>query len=150
MLPTSVEIVIGDVGDPATLTPAVQGCNKIIYCATARSSITVDLNRVDYQGVYNLTKAFQDYNNKLAQLRAGKSSKSKLLLAKFKSPDSLNGWHVRKGTYFQDDTLATKYDAGMDAKFEFTDTANAVFSGYIFFSVLNSTQHYTQMPCILC
>ena len=59
MLPTSVKIVIGDVGDPAALRSAVEGCNKIIYCATARSSITVDLNRVDHQGVYNLSKAFQ-------------------------------------------------------------------------------------------
>ena len=59
MLPTSAKIVIGDVRDPAALRSAVEGCNKIIYCATARSSITVDLNRVDYQGVYNLSKAFQ-------------------------------------------------------------------------------------------
>lgn len=59
MLPTSVKIVIGDVGDPSSLKAAVKGCNKIIYCATARSSITGDLNRVDYQGVSNLTKAFQ-------------------------------------------------------------------------------------------
>nr|XP_043612585.1 protein HIGH CHLOROPHYLL FLUORESCENCE PHENOTYPE 173, chloroplastic-like isoform X2 [Erigeron canadensis]XP_043625775.1 protein HIGH CHLOROPHYLL FLUORESCENCE PHENOTYPE 173, chloroplastic-like isoform X2 [Erigeron canadensis] len=131
MLPTSVKIVIGDVGDPATLRVAVQGCNKIIYCATARSSITVDLNRVDYQGVYNLSKAFQDYNNKLAQLRAGKSSKSKLTLAKFKSADSLNGWEVRKGTYFQD-AVAAKYDGGMDAKFEFSESGDAIFSGYVF------------------
>lgn len=70
----------------------------------------------------------QDYNNRLAQLRAGKSSKSKLLLAKFKSAESLNGWEVRQGTYFQD-VIATKYDGGMDAKFEFTETGNAVFSG---------------------
>lgn len=131
MLPRSVEIVIGDVGEPSTLKDAVQGCSKIIYCATARSAITGDLNRVDYQGVYNITKAFQDYNNKLAQLRAGKSSKSKLLLAKFKSEESLNGWEVREGTYFQD-VAATKYDGGMDAKFEFTETGNAVFSGYVF------------------
>ncbi|KAD4889456.1 hypothetical protein E3N88_21529 [Mikania micrantha] len=131
MLPTSVKIVIGDVGDPSTLRVAVEGCNKIIYCATARSSITVDLNRVDYQGVYNLSKAFQDYNNKLAQLRAGKSSKSKLLLAKFKSANSLNGWEVRKGTYFQD-TVTAKYDGGMDAKFEFNESGEAVFSGYVF------------------
>ncbi|KAI3786253.1 hypothetical protein L1987_45388 [Smallanthus sonchifolius] len=131
MLPTSVKIVTGDVGDPATLRVAVEGCNKIIYCATARSSITVDLNRVDHQGVYNLSKAFQDYNNKLAQLRAGKSSKSKLLLAKFKSADSLNGWDVRKGTYFQD-AVAAKYDGGMDAKFEFSESGDAVFSGYVF------------------
>ncbi|KVI05803.1 Galactose-binding domain-like protein [Cynara cardunculus var. scolymus] len=131
MLPTSVKVVIGDVGDPATLRVAVEGCNKIIYCATARSSITVDLNRVDHQGVYNLSKAFQDYNNKLAQLRAGKSSKSKLLLAKFKSADSLKGWDVRKGTYFQD-AVAAKYDGGMDAKLEFSESGEAVFSGYVF------------------
>ncbi|XP_058228202.1 protein HIGH CHLOROPHYLL FLUORESCENCE PHENOTYPE 173, chloroplastic isoform X2 [Rhododendron vialii] len=131
MLPTSVEIVIGDVGDPSNLKAAVKGCNKIIYCATARSSITGDLNRVDYQGVSNLTKAFQDYNNKLAQLRAGKSSKSKLLLAKFKSADSLNGWDVRQGTYFQD-AVPAKYDGGMDAKFEIAESGDAVFSGYVF------------------
>ncbi|XP_011087899.1 uncharacterized protein LOC105169238 [Sesamum indicum] len=131
MLPTSVEIVTGDVGEPSTLKAAVEGCNKIIYCATARSSITGDLNRVDHLGVYNLTKAFQDYNNKLAQLRSGKSSKSKLLISKFKSEDTLNGWEVRQGTYFQD-VVATKYDGGMDAKFEFTEEGDAVFSGYVF------------------
>lgn len=59
MLPRSVEIMIGDVGDPSTLKAAVEGCNKIIYCATARSSITGDLFRVDHQGVSNLTKALQ-------------------------------------------------------------------------------------------
>ncbi|KAJ8751166.1 hypothetical protein K2173_016347 [Erythroxylum novogranatense] len=131
LLPRSVEIVPGDVGDYSTLKAAVQGCNKIIYCATARSTITVDLFRVDHVGVSNLTKAFQDYNNKLAQLRAGKSSKSKLLLAKFKSADSLNGWEVRQGTYFQD-VIASKFEAGMDAKFEFTEAGDAVFSGYVF------------------
>ncbi|KAL4277881.1 hypothetical protein GQ457_03G042680 [Hibiscus cannabinus] len=131
MLPRSVEIVIGDVGDPSSLQAAVEGCSKIIYCATARSTITGDLYRVDHQGVSNLTKALQDYNNRLAQLRAGKSSKSKLLIAKFKSEDSLNGWEVRQGTYFQD-VIAAKYDGGMDAKFEFTETGQAVFSGYVF------------------
>lgn len=59
MLPRSVEIVMGDVGDPTTLKAAVEGCNKIIYCATARSAITGDLFRVDHLGVYNLSKAFQ-------------------------------------------------------------------------------------------
>ncbi|KAG9154490.1 hypothetical protein Leryth_024648 [Lithospermum erythrorhizon] len=131
LLPTSVEIVIGDVGDPETLKDAVEGCNKIIYCATARSTITGDLFRVDHMGVYNITKAFQDYNNKLAQLRAGKSSKSKLLIAKFKTEDSLHGWEVRQGTYFQD-VVAAKYDGGMDAKFEFTESGEAVFSGFVF------------------
>ncbi|XP_008776756.1 protein HIGH CHLOROPHYLL FLUORESCENCE PHENOTYPE 173, chloroplastic [Phoenix dactylifera] len=130
-LPRSVAIVVGDVGEPSTLKAAVEGCNKIIYCATARSAITGDLNRVDYQGVRNVTKAFQDYNNQLAQLRAGKSSKSKLVLAKFKSSESLEGWEVRQGTYFQD-VVAAKYDGGMDAKFEYTESGDAIFSGYVF------------------
>lgn len=68
----------------------------------------------------------------MAQLRAGKSSKSKLLLAKFKSADSLNGWDVRQGTYFQD-AVPTKYDGGMDAKFEIAESGDAVFSGKLMF-----------------
>nr|ABR17993.1 unknown [Picea sitchensis] len=83
MLPRSVKIVVGDVGEPSTLKDAVEGCNKVIYCATARSTITGDLNRVDHLGVYNLSKSFQDYNHKLAQMRAGRSSKSKLYFARF-------------------------------------------------------------------
>jgi len=59
MLPRSVDIVVGDVGDPSSVQAAVSGCNKVIYCATARSTITGDLNRVDNQGVRNVTKAFQ-------------------------------------------------------------------------------------------
>lgn len=62
MLPRSVELVVGDVGDPSTLKTAVEGCNKIIYCATARSAITGDLNRVDNRGVYNCAKAFQVFS----------------------------------------------------------------------------------------
>jgi hypothetical protein len=175
-LPRSVEIMIGDVGDPSTLKEAVEGCNKIIYCATARSSITGDLFRVDHQGVSNLTKALQvmtqihfstelkfpchvyyqlhktklqDYNNKLAQLRAGKSSKSKLLLAKFKSAHSLNGWEVRQGTYFQD-AVASKYDAGMDAKFEFTEAGEAVFSGEICFDLVERLHFPFTCSEVLC
>lgn len=64
----------------------------------------------------------------MAQLRAGKSSKSKLTITKFKSPESVDGWEVRQGTYFQD-VVSSKYDGGMDAKFEFTFTGDAVFSG---------------------
>ncbi|XP_070681250.1 protein HIGH CHLOROPHYLL FLUORESCENCE PHENOTYPE 173, chloroplastic isoform X7 [Malus domestica] len=103
------------------------GCNKIIYYATAGSTISGDLYRVDQRGVYNLTKALQDYNNKMVQLRAGKSCKSKLTIVKFKTPESVDGWEVRQGTYFQD-VVASMYDGGMDAEFEFTFTRDAVFS----------------------
>ncbi|TVU07702.1 hypothetical protein EJB05_41068, partial [Eragrostis curvula] len=131
MLPRSVDIVVGDVGDPSTVKAAVSGCSKVIYCATARSTITGDLNRVDNQGVRNASKAFQDYYNELAQLRAGKSSKSKLLIAKFKSAKSLNGWEMRQGSYFPN-TFASSFDEGVDASFEFTENRQAVFSGFVF------------------
>lgn len=100
MLPRSVDVV-GDVGDPSTVKAAVSGCSKIIYCATTRSTITGDLNRVDNQGVRNVSKAFQDYYNELAPLRAGKNSKSKLLISKLKSAKSLKGWEVHQGSTFQ-------------------------------------------------
>ncbi|KAK3134512.1 hypothetical protein QOZ80_6AG0550110 [Eleusine coracana subsp. coracana] len=131
MLPRSVDIVVGDVGDPSTVKEAVSGCSKVIYCATARSTITGDLNRVDNQGVRNASKAFQDYYNELAQLRAGKSSKSKLLIAKFKSAKSLNGWEMRQGSYFPN-TFSSSFDEGVDASFEFSEDRQAVFSGFVF------------------
>eukprot|EP00249_Psilotum_nudum_P018801 c26969_g2_i1 orf=263-1474(-) len=131
MLPRSVQVFEGDLGDAATLKSAVEGSNKIICCATARSSMTVDLYRVDHQGVYNLAKVFQDYNHNLAQMRAGRSSKSKLLIAKFSLPDAMKGWELRTGTYFADD-IGAKYDAGMDAEFTLGEDGNAVFSGYVF------------------
>uniref|UniRef100_J3L9G3 NAD(P)-binding domain-containing protein n=2 Tax=Oryza brachyantha TaxID=4533 RepID=J3L9G3_ORYBR len=131
MLPRSVEIVVGDVGDPSSVQSAVSGCNKVIYCATARSTITGDLNRVDNQGVRNVTNAFQDYYNQLAQSRAGKSSKSKLLIEKFKSAKSLQGWEVRQGSYFQD-IYPSRFDEGTDAALEISENGQAVFSGFVF------------------
>ncbi|KAF7110449.1 hypothetical protein CFC21_110554 [Triticum aestivum] len=133
MLPRSVDIAVGDVGDPLAVQSAVSGCSKIIYCATARSTITGDLNRVDNQGVRNVSKAFQDYYNEMAQLRAGKSSKSKLLIAKFKSAKSLKGWEVNQGSYFPNAYASgSSFDEGIDASFEFSEGGQAVFAGFVF------------------
>ncbi|KAI4970911.1 hypothetical protein ZWY2020_001825 [Hordeum vulgare] len=133
MLPRSVDIAVGDVGDPLAVQSAVSGCSKIIYCATARSTITGDLNRVDNQGVRNVSKAFQDYYNEMAQLRAGKSSKSKLLIAKFKSAKSLKGWEVNQGSYFPNAYVSgSSFDEGIDASFEFSEGGQAVFAGFVF------------------
>ncbi|GAB2210333.1 hypothetical protein Droror1_Dr00015597 [Drosera rotundifolia] len=130
MLPTSVELVVGDVGDSSTLKDAVQGCNKIIYCATARSTITGDLNRVDRQGVSNVSKALQDFNNDLAKLRAGKSSKSKLLIAKFKSEVSLDEWDLELKNRYK---VLSEYDDTDDfAEFGWEEeTKSAVFTGFV-------------------
>ena len=52
----------------------------------------------------------------------------------------LNGWDVRQGTYLQD-VVAAKYDGGMDAKFEFTESGLAIFSGNMMEPWLNSSLH---------
>ncbi|XP_050153941.1 uncharacterized protein LOC126628337 isoform X4 [Malus sylvestris] len=44
------------------------------------------------EGSTIFTKAFQDYNNEMVQLRAGKSSKSKLTIVKFRTSESVDGW----------------------------------------------------------
>ncbi len=39
------------------LADFLQGCNKVVYLAGARSTATSDLYRVEQQGVQNLTQA---------------------------------------------------------------------------------------------
>jgi hypothetical protein len=78
----------------------------------------------------------QDYYNELAQLRAGKSSKSKLLLAKFKTRKSLDDWEVREGNYFSDSSFAPQYGKGIEAEFDFDDEGKAVFSGLLPFYIV--------------
>ena len=63
----------------------------------------------------------------MAQLRAGKSSKSKLTIVKFKTSESVDGWEVCHGTYFQD-VVASMYDGGTDAKFKCIFTGDAISS----------------------
>eukprot|EP00252_Welwitschia_mirabilis_P016912 TRINITY_DN37663_c0_g1_i1.p1 TRINITY_DN37663_c0_g1~~TRINITY_DN37663_c0_g1_i1.p1 ORF type:complete len:573 (+),score=126.39 TRINITY_DN37663_c0_g1_i1:147-1865(+) len=130
-LPRSIDIVVGDVGEPETLKAAVEGCNKVIYCATARTNITIDLNRVDHLGVYNVSKAFQDYNHKLAQLRADRSTKSKFTIAKFSKPEQLKEWEVKQGTYATD-IISSKYDGGMYGEFAFKADGGAIFLGFVY------------------
>lgn len=86
-IPSSVEVIVGDVGEPADAARAVAGCNKVVYCAGARSTATADLYRVEQLGVYNLTKALQDQNNYAAQKRAGTSFKSKRKILAHKKKD---------------------------------------------------------------
>ncbi|GBG88070.1 hypothetical protein CBR_g46441 [Chara braunii] len=133
MLPTSVEIVEGDLGDPATLKAAVAGCTKVICCVAARSVLSGDLARVDHLGVYNLSKALLDLNHELAQRRAGRSSKSKLTLFKFSktAAETMDGWELREGRT-EYDQVASRFDGGMDASLEYGESGNGVFSGFVF------------------
>eukprot|EP00897_Mesotaenium_endlicherianum_P004919 jgi/Mesen1/4455/ME000227S03470 len=127
----TVRVVEGDLSDPAALQKAIVGCNKVIFCAGARSTMANDLNRVEHHGVANLAKAMLDNNHRLAQKRAGRSSKSKIVLAKMSKAEHQRGWDLKEGTTTRDQVELT-YDGGMDSKLEFNEAGNGVFQGYVF------------------
>jgi hypothetical protein len=62
----------------------------------------------------------QDYNHRLAQKRAGKSSRSKVTLARFAKEAELDQWDLRDGVT-DGDILGKVYDGGMDAELELTE-----------------------------
>lgn len=57
-IPQSVAVVKGDIGDYSACLEAMQGCDKVISCVSARSDLTVDLRRVEEQGIQNLARAY--------------------------------------------------------------------------------------------
>ena len=59
-VPPAVKIIFGDVGEMKDCQAAVKGVNKVIYCASSRSTFTGELLRVEEAGVRNISKAFQD------------------------------------------------------------------------------------------
>jgi hypothetical protein len=95
-LPGLVQVIVGDVGDVETMKNAMVGVNKVIYCASANTSVTSDLYNVECQGVKNVVKCMQDYYNMLASRRAGRSAKSKVMLTNFKYPTAYDAWQVEE------------------------------------------------------
>ena len=93
-LPTAVQVVVGDVGDKDAIKKAMVGVTKVIYCASANSSITSDLFNVETQGVKNVVSCMQDYYHMLAARREGRSPKSKVMLTAFKHPTAYEAWQV--------------------------------------------------------
>ncbi|CAI5470249.1 unnamed protein product [Closterium sp. Yama58-4] len=130
-LPRACQVAVADLADEAALQKAVEGCNKVVFCASARSGMAADLQRVDHMGVVNLSKAFLDYNHQLAQRRAGRSSKSKALVLRLSKERFQEGWELGEGRTIKDD-IDLRYGAGMDAEFSITEDGRGVFSGYVF------------------
>jgi len=53
-LPGLVQVIVGDVGEKEVIKNAMIGVNKVIYCASAKTSVTSDLYNVADQGVKNV------------------------------------------------------------------------------------------------
>lgn len=83
LLPSVVEVFVGDVSDVKVLNAAIAGVNKVCYCARAKTFVSGELTNVNQEGVRTAVKALQDYNNTMATRRAGRSQKSKAMLTNF-------------------------------------------------------------------
>ena len=94
VIPQSVEIVYGDVGDYGSCRKAMEGVDKVMCCSTARTSLTADLERVDVSGVSNLVKAFLDVRNAMARKQGTVSSSSKIDIADFRDEYYHPFWDV--------------------------------------------------------
>ena len=93
-IPQSVEVVEGDLGDYKACRKAVEGVDKVIFCAAARSTISSDVNRVDAEGVGMITRAFQDMRN-AAYRRAGMvAPTAKRIVADFGKEADQESWDI--------------------------------------------------------
>ncbi|KAK9809804.1 hypothetical protein WJX73_008161 [Symbiochloris irregularis] len=83
-LPQSVAIIEGNVNDYDSCRRAVQGVDKVVYCAGARSPMLVDEKNVSESGVQTVAAAFQDAKNQAANRgrpKAASFNTAKLMVA---------------------------------------------------------------------
>lgn len=93
-IPRSVEVIEGDLGDYKACRNAVDGVDKVIFCAAARSTLTADLNRVDADGVAMIARALQDSRNALARKSGELAPSAKPSIADFGKSDDQEAWDI--------------------------------------------------------
>jgi len=72
-LPEAVRVVWGDVGDYAALRKVVDGADKVVFAAGARTLLSADVSRVDAGGVAAVAAALQDSRAAAAARAAAKA-----------------------------------------------------------------------------
>ena len=75
-LPDAVRVVWGDVGDYAALRKAVDGADKVVFAAAARTLLSADVSRVDAAGVAAAAAALQDSRAVAAARAAAAAAKA--------------------------------------------------------------------------
>lgn len=88
VLGPKVDVVVGNLDDPASLAGAVAGVDKIIYCAAARSPEDVEL--IDCKGINNVLSTWQD--SRFADY--GRAEATKRTLFKFKRAGDRALWQL--------------------------------------------------------
>lgn len=143
-IPQSVEVVYGDVGDYQSCRKAVDGVDKVIYCSTARSTLTADLTRVDDEGVAILARALQDARNARARKSGSMASTSKVDIADFKNEAYHPLWDIehigprqeeleKKGYFAQNRRRAADRAKARDSAEAYIDESDClVFEGSVY------------------
>mmetsp|Transcript_42050 Transcript_42050/g.50971 ORF Transcript_42050/g.50971 Transcript_42050/m.50971 type:complete len:677 (-) Transcript_42050:497-2527(-) len=80
----ALTVVQADLNDEKAVRRALNGCNKIVFCAGGDLSDSQAITDVDNKGVRTLVKAFQDKESLKAKKRKGRSPQSKKMLVNFK------------------------------------------------------------------
>lgn len=143
-IPQSVEVVYGDVGDYQSCRKAVEGVDKVIYCSTARSTLTADLTRVDDEGVSILARALQDARNAEARKSGSLAPTSKVDVADFKNEAYHPFWDIehigprqedleKKGYFAQNRRRAADRAKARDCAEAYIDESDSlVFEGSVY------------------
>jgi uncharacterized protein YbjT (DUF2867 family) len=93
-IPQSVEVIEGDLGDYKACRKAVEGVDKVIFCAAARSTLSSDLNRVDADGVAMVSRAFQDMRNAAYRKVGMAAPTAKRSVADFGKEEDQDAWDI--------------------------------------------------------
>lgn len=128
-VPPTVRVVEGDICDYKKCLEAVQGVNKVIFAAAARSMVTRDFVRVEDEGVGVVLRAFQDYKIKKAAARGGVSPALKKEIADFAVGKTVETFKVQQmGGQDDDLPITQEEEEGERMWFKGTDYASIELS----------------------
>ena len=110
-IPRSVQVIEGDLGDYKACREAVNGVDKVLFCAAARSTLTADLNRVDADGVALIARALQDSRNAVARQHGMLAPTAKPSIADFGKVKDQEAWDIMHIGPDEEDLEGTGYYA---------------------------------------
>lgn len=94
LLPSSVEILRGDVGDLDACQRAVNGMDKVIYCATSTVQLTGDIDKVDNVGVSHISRSWIHAKHASAGKAKTETKAVKRMIANFSKEKAQDEWDL--------------------------------------------------------
>jgi len=92
LIPTRVEVVVGDITDPEVCREAVEGIDKVVFAAASRSLDPEAYRSVFEHGLKNLLHAFMDYKWVKSK---NPNPGNKKMVADFKKREVMDAWNAQ-------------------------------------------------------